>query len=132
MCVCVCVCVCAQSLRWVWFFVTSWTVAHQAPLSMEFSHQEYWNTEEGCHFLLQGIILIQGSNLHLLHLLHWQVDSLPLSHLGSLYKDYKGVIISMHRTVLFLPEMLSNPDIRRKLKFIGQNTAKKKDVDIVS
>ena len=23
-------------------FVTSWTVAHQAPLSMEFSRQEYW------------------------------------------------------------------------------------------
>ena len=24
-------------------FVTSWTVASQAPLSMEFSRQEYWN-----------------------------------------------------------------------------------------
>ena len=24
-------------------FVTSWTVAHQAPLSMEFSRQEYWS-----------------------------------------------------------------------------------------
>ena len=24
-------------------FVTPWTVAHQAPLSMEFSQQEYWN-----------------------------------------------------------------------------------------
>ena len=36
-----------------------------------------------CRFLLQGIFLTQGSNLHLLRLLHWQVDSLPLSHLGS-------------------------------------------------
>ena len=35
----------------------------------------------GCHFLLQGIFPTQGSNLCLLH---WQVDSLPLSHLGSL------------------------------------------------
>ena len=26
------------------------------------------NTEVGCHFLLQGIFLTQGSNLHLLHL----------------------------------------------------------------
>ena len=34
----------------------------------------------GCHFLLQGIIPTQGSNLCLLH---WQADSLPLSHLGS-------------------------------------------------
>ena len=41
------------------------------------------NTGMGCHFLLQGIFPIQGSNLHLLRLLHWQVDSLPLSHLGS-------------------------------------------------
>ena len=24
-------------------FATSWTVAHQAPLSMEFSRQEYWS-----------------------------------------------------------------------------------------
>ena len=26
----------------------------------------------GCHFLLQRIFLTQGSNLDLLHLLHWQ------------------------------------------------------------
>ena len=36
----------------------------------------------GCHFLFQGIVPIQGSNPSLLYLLHWQVDSLPLSHLG--------------------------------------------------
>ena len=56
----------------VWFFATLWTVAHQAPLSMGFSRQEYWS---GCHSLLQGIFLTQGSNLHLLCLLHWQADS---------------------------------------------------------
>ena len=27
----------------VWLFVTSWTVAHQASQSMEFSRQEYWS-----------------------------------------------------------------------------------------
>ena len=27
----------------VWRFVTPWTVAHQTPLSMEFSRQEYWS-----------------------------------------------------------------------------------------
>ena len=42
MCVCVCACMlshfsCAQ------LFVTPWTVAHQAPLSMRFSRQEYWS-----------------------------------------------------------------------------------------
>ena len=37
----------------------------------------------GCYFLLQRIFPTHGLNLHLLWLLHWQVDSLPLSHLGS-------------------------------------------------
>ena len=37
-------------------FVTPWTVAHQAPLSMGFLKQECWS---GCHFLLQGIFLTQ-------------------------------------------------------------------------
>ena len=41
------------------------------------------NTGVGFHFLLQGIFLTQGSNPHLLHLLHWQVDSSSLCHLGS-------------------------------------------------
>jgi len=34
----------------------------------------------GCHFLLQGIFLTQGSKLSFLY---WQADSLPLNHLGS-------------------------------------------------
>ena len=38
---------------------TTWTVAHQAPLSMEFSRK---NTGMGCHFLLQEIFLSQESN----------------------------------------------------------------------
>ena len=33
------------------------------------------------HLLLQGIYPTQGLNSHLLHLLHWQADSLPLCHL---------------------------------------------------
>ena len=39
------------------------------------------NTGVDCHFLLQGIVPTQGYNF--LHLLHWQADSLPLSHLKS-------------------------------------------------
>ena len=42
------------------------------------------NTGVGCHALLQGIFLTQGLNFHPLSLLHWQLDSLPLSYLGSL------------------------------------------------
>ena len=36
-----CSCVCVLSC--VWLFVTSWTVAHQAPLSMGFLRQEPWS-----------------------------------------------------------------------------------------
>ena len=39
------------------------------------------NTRVGSHFLLQGIFVIQESHPRLLH---WQADSLPLSHRGSL------------------------------------------------
>ena len=42
------------------------------------------NSGVGCHALLQGIFLTQRWNLHLLH---WQADSLPLSHLGSPWKS---------------------------------------------
>ena len=53
----------------------------------------------GCHFLFWGIILTQGSNLHLLY---WQADSLPLSHLrspnivvGVVYYNYQYLFNSM-------------------------------------
>ena len=39
------------------------------------------NTGLGCHFLLQGIVLTQGSNLGLLH---WSQILYRLSHQGSL------------------------------------------------
>ena len=34
---------CTQSLSCVRLFRTPWTVARQAPLSMEFSRKEYWS-----------------------------------------------------------------------------------------
>ena len=56
----------------IWLFVTPWTAARQASLSM---HSPGKNTGVGCHFLLQGIFPTQGSNWHLLHcrriLYHW-------------------------------------------------------------
>ena len=36
-------CVCPNRFSCVWLFVTLWVVAHQAPLSMGFSRQEYWS-----------------------------------------------------------------------------------------
>ena len=58
--------------------MTPWTVAGQVPLSVGFSRQEY---RSGLLFPSPGDLPNnQESNLHLLH---WQADSLSLSHQGS-------------------------------------------------
>ena len=61
-------------------FATLWTTILQAPLSMGSPGK---NTGVVYLALLWGIFPTQGSNPQLLHLLHWQVDSLPLNYLGS-------------------------------------------------
>ena len=63
--------------QWSLTFATLWTVASQAPLSIEFSRQEYWS---GCA-LLQGIFPTQVLNLGLLYCR--QRDSLPSEPPGS-------------------------------------------------
>ena len=75
------------------FFTNPWTVARQDPLFMGFSRQENWS---GFHFLFQGIFPPQGSNLGLLH---WQVDSWLLSHLGIFY----------NKSFLLLPPLITEP-----------------------
>ena len=40
-----------KSLSCVWLFETTWTVAYQAPPSMEFSRQEYWSGSY-IHFII--------------------------------------------------------------------------------
>ena len=64
-----------QPLSRIRLFCSSWTVAHRAPLSSEFSRQEY---QSGLPLPPQGIFWAEGP-----HLLHWQADSLLLSHQGS-------------------------------------------------
>ena len=66
-------------LSHVWLFATLWTAAHQYPLPMEFSRQEYWS---GLLFPPPGIFPTQGLNPHLLHFLHWQAVSFPLEPPG--------------------------------------------------
>ena len=55
---------------------TSCTVVRQAPLSMGFTRQEYWNVLTCSP---PEDLLDTGLNPHLLCLLHWQVGSLPLA-----------------------------------------------------
>ena len=56
------------------------------------------NTRVGCHALLEGIFLTQGSNPHLLRLLPWQVGSLPLVPPGmgdTVRSKYRMKVISL-------------------------------------
>ena len=64
----------------VWLLATLWTVAHQAPLSIDTPGK---NTGVGGHALLQGIFPTQGLNPGLPCLLHCRRILYPLIHLGS-------------------------------------------------
>ena len=68
-----------------------------------------WNSPEknpgvGCCFLLQAIFSTQRSNPSLQCLLHWQVDSLPLSHRG-----FPGFLFALERQ-LFMIEIQVDSD----------------------
>ena len=54
----------AHVLSRVQFFATPWPLARQVPL-VYLQNFPGKNTGMGCHFLLQRIFLIQGSNWHL-------------------------------------------------------------------
>ena len=82
-----CVCVHAQLLSHVWLH------ALDPRLLWPWSFPDK-NTGVGCHFLPQGIFRTQCSNPHLLHLLHWQVDSLPPCHLRSPMTNLESVLKS--------------------------------------
>ena len=67
----------ALSLSHVQLFATTWMVAHQVPLSMEFSRSEYWS---GLPFPSPGNFLNPGIEARSPAL---QTDSLPWELLGS-------------------------------------------------
>ena len=73
------------ALSCVRLFAPPWTVALQAPLSMEFSRQEYWRRLP-CP--CPGIFLTQGSNSGLLHC-RWILY--PLSHLRAQVNHFSSV-----------------------------------------
>ena len=77
------------------------TVACQAPLSMEFSRQEYWSE---LSFPSLGDLPNPGSNLHLLRLLHWQADSLLLERRAPLaVRQWRALSLSHYLKSLSTP-----------------------------
>ena len=73
-------CLCAKSFSHVRLFVTLWTIAHQAPLSMGFSRQEYYS---GLPCPPAGNLPNPGIEPTSPVSPALQADSLPLSHQGS-------------------------------------------------
>ena len=98
-------CKCAQMLSHIWLFETPWTVAWLASLSMGFSRQEYWM---GMPFSPPEDLPTQGSNPHILHILHgrqilyhWHLLGSP--HICTASSNIKTI----HTNVSLLP--LVNP-----------------------
>ena len=79
------VCACAQPLSHVGLSETSWTVVHQAPLSVGFSRQEYWSV---LPFPSPGVLINPGIESVSPG---WQAGFLPLSQLGSLGALLQGL-----------------------------------------
>ena len=76
-----------KSLSRVWLFATPWTVAHQAPPSMEFSRQEYWS---GLLFPSPGDPPDPGIEPGYPTL---QADIYHLSHQGSPSSVYRTILV---------------------------------------
>ena len=81
---------CAPLLSHVWLFVTSWTIDHQALLSMEFSRQEYWS---GLPFSSPGALPNPGIESVSIESPHWQADSLPPVLPGKPFMEHRLVVI---------------------------------------
>ena len=87
--------------------------AHQAPPSMDFSIREFWN---GLPFHASGDLPTQGSDLRLLRLLHWQMDSSSLAPDGkpphkwshSIFSRPLDVIGGVTRCRLFFSKVEEN------------------------
>ena len=106
-------------LRNVWLFAAQWTVACQTSLFTEFSRQEYWS---GLPFPTPGDLLNPG--IKPLHLLHWQADSLPLSHLGSNIQGLPQPItaFAIIARLWSTKRLKLEKKLRLKLKKVGRTT----------
>ena len=92
-----------ELLSHVWLFATQWTVAYKAPLSMEFSRQEYWS---GLPFPSPGDLPHPGIEPRSPAL---QADTLPPEPPGKLPGKLKGYGKSDIWPVLFITGLQKNP-----------------------
>ena len=84
-------------LSHVRLFATPWTVALQAPLSMEFSRQEYWS---GLPFPSSGDLSDPATELMSPEPPALQVDSLPLEPQGHVNKCFSMACLQFFHHML--------------------------------
>ena len=79
-------------------FAKLWTVAHQAPPYLGFSRQEYCR---GLPCPPPGNLSDPGIELESLHLLHWQMSSLPLAPPGKPLSIYIRLYFVIYIYIIF-------------------------------
>ena len=94
-------------------------------------------TKVSCHAFFQDIFPTQGSNLLLLHLLHWQPGSLPLAPLGSYHmiqqfqsqvytkrneniRQYKNLYMNPHGSMFIIAKKWRKSKYPSSLEWINQ------------
>ena len=108
-----------KSLSRVWLFVTPWTVAYQAPLSMRFSRQEYWSgvplpspqaslsiiNSQSLHKLMPIELVLRSNHLILCHPLLLPPSNFPNIRVFSVESDLQsgGQNIGVPASTLVLP-----------------------------
>ena len=102
-----------KSLSCVRLFVTPWTVAYQAPLSMGFSRQENWG---GLPFPSPGDLPNPGIESGIQHC---RQTLYRLSHQGSLFKLCIAVRVGLQRKLNAEKFMLLNVVLEKTLESLG-------------
>ena len=113
-------CVRAKSLQLCLTLLTPWTVAHQAPLSMGFSRQEYWSMlpcpssgdfpDPGIKPASPGPPALAGGFLPLCHLTIYR-KIVRISEFGSVAR-YRG--IAQKSISMYVPDLYSQVTNRSK------------------
>ena len=104
----------------VQLFATLWTIAHQAPLSMGFSRQEY---RSGFPFPSPGYLPDPGIETASLVSPTLAGEFLPLCHLGSLTLQYCSLnrrhLLINHSTFLDVEKQVSSSNIIKKHSYLN-------------
>ena len=84
-------------LQLIRLFATPWTVAHQAPLSMRFSRQEYWS---GLPFPTPGLSCMSRSYI-------LEINPLSVELFASVFSQFVGCLFILFMVSFAVQKLLS-------------------------